>query len=117
MLLNSSVLIKIDHGCSPIRSDSDVIVLNQILALNEAIRQASSSVDCDNSAAISPEHVTSLSLSPSPIRTSKPREKGRIWDNIVSNIQTSDAASPVLKERSKASIQQKWDAGFQKYRY
>ncbi|CAB4391396.1 unnamed protein product [Rhizophagus irregularis] len=79
--------------------------------------KASSSVDCDNSAAISPEHVTSLSLSPSPIRTSKPREKGRIWDNIVSNIQTSDAASPVLKERSKASIQQKWDAGFQKYRY
>lgn len=45
-----------------------------------------------------------------------PREKGRIWDKIVSNIQTSNVASPVLKERSKASIQQKWDAVFQKYR-
>ncbi|CAB4491559.1 hypothetical protein RhiirA1_458414 [Rhizophagus irregularis] len=83
----------------------------------QSVTEASSSVYCDNSAAISPEHATSLSLSPTPIRTSKPRERGRIWDNIVSNIQTSNAASPVLKERSKASIQQKWDAVFQKYRY
>ncbi|CAG8553225.1 2486_t:CDS:2 [Gigaspora rosea] len=45
-----------------------------------------------------------------------PREKGRIWDMITSNIQTSDTASLVLKERTKASIQQKWDALLQKYR-
>ncbi|RIB17467.1 hypothetical protein C2G38_2187210 [Gigaspora rosea] len=45
-----------------------------------------------------------------------PREKGRIWDTIVSNIQSSSVAGPVLKERSKTSIQQKWDALFQKYR-
>ncbi|CAG8596158.1 2467_t:CDS:2, partial [Scutellospora calospora] len=45
-----------------------------------------------------------------------PREKGRIWDTIVSNIQSSSIAGPVLKERSKTLIQQKWDALFQKYR-
>ncbi|CAB4441763.1 unnamed protein product [Rhizophagus irregularis] len=120
---------------------------SQILALNEAIRQekASSSIDCNNPVAISPDYATSTSIPPTPIRASKPsnrwtsaeirilikevgkhqqalqkvkdpREKGRIWDNIVSNIQSSNVASPVLKERSKASIQQKWDTVFQKYR-
>ncbi|CAB4478632.1 unnamed protein product [Rhizophagus irregularis] len=129
-----------------IRPDSDVIQ-SQILALNEAIRQekASSSIDCNNPVAISPDYATSTSIPPTPIRASKPsnrwtsteirilikevgehqqalqkvkdpREKGRIWDNIVSNIQSSNVASPVLKERSKASIQQKWDTVFQKYR-
>ena len=44
-----------------------------------------------------------------------PREKGKIWDKIVSNIQTSSIASPTLKEHSKTSIQQKWNAIFQKY--
>jgi hypothetical protein len=44
------------------------------------------------------------------------REKGRIQDRIIINIQTSDAASSALKERTKASIQQKWDALLQKYR-
>ncbi|RIA82955.1 hypothetical protein C1645_834552 [Glomus cerebriforme] len=44
------------------------------------------------------------------------REKGRIWDKIIVNIQTSDVASPALKECTKASIQQKWDALLQKYR-
>jgi Myb/SANT-like DNA-binding domain len=44
------------------------------------------------------------------------REKGRIWDRIVINIQTSGIASLSLKERTKASIQQKWDALLQKYR-
>ncbi|RIA87819.1 hypothetical protein C1645_827241 [Glomus cerebriforme] len=44
------------------------------------------------------------------------REKGRIWNKIVVNIQTSDVASPALKECTKASIQQKWDALLQKYR-
>ncbi|CAG8523791.1 258_t:CDS:2 [Cetraspora pellucida] len=33
-----------------------------------------------------------------------PKEKGRIWNMITSNIQTSDAASSVLKERTKTSI-------------
>ena len=41
-----------------------------------------------------------------------PREKGRNWDTIVSNIQLSSVAGPVLKEWSKTSIQQKWDALF-----
>jgi transcriptional regulator len=44
------------------------------------------------------------------------RKKGRIQDRIITNIQTSDAASSALKERTKASIQQKWDALLQKYR-
>ncbi|UZO01422.1 uncharacterized protein OCT59_012523 [Rhizophagus irregularis] len=106
---------------------------------------ASSSIDCNNPVAISPDYATSTSIPPTPIRASKPsnrwtsteirilikevkehqqalqkvkdpREKGRIWDNIVSNIQSSNVASLVLKERSKASIQQKWDTVFQKYR-
>ncbi|CAB4495973.1 unnamed protein product [Rhizophagus irregularis] len=105
---------------------------------------ASSSIDCNNPVAISPDYATSTSIPPTPIRASKPsnrwtsaeirilikevgehqqalqkvkdpRKKGRIWDNIVSNIQSSNVASPVLKERSKASIQQKWDTVFQKY--
>ena len=44
-----------------------------------------------------------------------PREKGRIWDKIVSNIQDS-TSSIILKERSKTSFQQKWDSLHQKYR-
>ena len=44
------------------------------------------------------------------------REKGRIWDKIIFNIQNSDMASLVLKGRTKASIQQKWDSLLQKYR-
>ncbi|RGB38758.1 hypothetical protein C1646_812448 [Rhizophagus diaphanus] len=35
-----------------------------------------------------------------------PREKGRIWDKIITNIQKSDMASPALKERTKTSVQQ-----------
>ncbi|CAG8607380.1 6759_t:CDS:2 [Scutellospora calospora] len=49
-------------------------------------------------------------------RVKDPREKGRIWDKIITNIQTSEIASLVLKERTKASIQQKWDSLLQKYR-
>ena len=49
-------------------------------------------------------------------RVRDPREKGRIWDKIIFNIQTSDMASPALKERTKQSIQQKWDSLLQKYR-
>lgn len=49
-------------------------------------------------------------------KTKDAREKGRIWDRIIANIQTSDVASSSLKERTKASIQQKWDALLQKYR-
>ncbi|CAG8799572.1 26057_t:CDS:1, partial [Gigaspora rosea] len=30
-----------------------------------------------------------------------PREKGRIWNVIVSNVQTCDVAGPVLRERTK----------------
>ncbi|EXX61129.1 uncharacterized protein OCT59_012444 [Rhizophagus irregularis] len=33
-----------------------------------------------------------------------PREKGRIWDKIITNIQKSDMASPALKERTKTSV-------------
>ncbi|GES95438.1 hypothetical protein GLOIN_2v1486595 [Rhizophagus clarus] len=44
------------------------------------------------------------------------KEKGRIWDKIISTIQNSDMASSSLKERTKASIQQKWDSLLQKYR-
>ncbi|CAB4426923.1 unnamed protein product [Rhizophagus irregularis] len=44
-----------------------------------------------------------------------PREKGRIWDKIITNIQKSDMASPALKERTKTSVQQKWDALLQKF--
>ena len=36
-----------------------------------------------------------------------PREKGRIWDKIIANIQESDFASLTLKERTKASVQRK----------
>ncbi|RGB22174.1 hypothetical protein C1646_776510 [Rhizophagus diaphanus] len=43
------------------------------------------------------------------------KEKGQIWNKIITNIQKSDMASPVLKERIKTSIQQKWDAFFQKF--
>lgn len=49
-------------------------------------------------------------------RAKDPREKGRIWDKIISTIQNSDMASSSLKERTKASIQQKWDSLLQKYR-
>jgi hypothetical protein len=45
-----------------------------------------------------------------------PREKGRIWDKIISIIQNSNIASSALKKRTKASIQQKWDSLLQKYR-
>ncbi|CAB4435283.1 unnamed protein product [Rhizophagus irregularis] len=45
-----------------------------------------------------------------------PREKGQIWDKIITNIQKSDMASPSLKERTKTSVQQKWDALLQKFR-
>ncbi|KAF0547188.1 trihelix transcription factor gt-3a-like: PROVISIONAL [Gigaspora margarita] len=48
-------------------------------------------------------------------RVKDPREKGRIWDKIITNIQTSEIASLVLKERTKTSIQQKWDSLLQKY--
>ncbi|GBC00028.1 hypothetical protein RclHR1_03710012 [Rhizophagus clarus] len=44
------------------------------------------------------------------------RERERIWDRIVANIQTSNIVSLALKERAKASIQQKWDELLQKYR-
>ncbi|CAI2201085.1 12203_t:CDS:2, partial [Funneliformis geosporum] len=47
---------------------------------------------------------------------SNPREKGQIWDRIISIIQNSDLASSALKNRTKASIQQKWDSLLQKYR-
>jgi hypothetical protein len=49
-------------------------------------------------------------------RVRDPREKGRIWDKIISNLQNSTIASSTLKERSKTSIQQKWEALHQKYR-
>jgi hypothetical protein len=39
--------------------------------------------------------------------------QGQIWDRIIT---TSDFASSALKERTKASIQQKRDALLQKYR-
>ena len=45
-----------------------------------------------------------------------PREKDRIWDRIITNIQKSDLVSLALKERTKTSIQQKWDALLQKFR-
>ncbi|CAG8778972.1 14380_t:CDS:2, partial [Acaulospora morrowiae] len=45
-----------------------------------------------------------------------PREKGRIWNKVIANVQSSKIASLVLKERTKASIQQKWDSLLQKYR-
>ena len=45
-----------------------------------------------------------------------PREKGRIWDKIISIIQNSDMASSTLKQRTKTSIKQKWDSLLQKYR-
>ncbi|KAF0514973.1 trihelix transcription factor gt-3a-like: PROVISIONAL [Gigaspora margarita] len=44
-----------------------------------------------------------------------PREKNRVWDVFVSNIQTSDVSSSILKEHTKTSFQQKWDALLQKY--
>jgi hypothetical protein len=50
------------------------------------------------------------------LQAKDPREKGRVWDKIVSNLQNSDMASSALKERTKASIQQKWDSLLQKYR-
>ncbi|CAI2197274.1 18726_t:CDS:2 [Funneliformis geosporum] len=45
-----------------------------------------------------------------------PREKGRIWNRIISIIQNSDLASSALKNHTKASIQQKGDSLLQKYR-
>ncbi|CAG8563140.1 14387_t:CDS:2 [Acaulospora morrowiae] len=45
-----------------------------------------------------------------------PKEKGQIWNKVIANVQSSEIASLVLKERTKASIQQKWDSLFQKYR-
>ncbi|KAF0420942.1 trihelix transcription factor gt-3a-like: PROVISIONAL [Gigaspora margarita] len=49
-------------------------------------------------------------------RAKDPREKGQIWDKIIANMQSSEIASIVLKERTKTSIQQKWDSLLQKYR-
>ncbi|RGB22337.1 hypothetical protein C1646_776256 [Rhizophagus diaphanus] len=101
----------------------------------------SSSIDCNNPVIIFSDYATSTSIPPTPIHASKPsnrwisaeiqihikevgehqqalqkvkdpREKGQIWNNIVSNIQFSNIASPVLKEHSKTSIQQKWDTVF-----
>ncbi|GET66326.1 uncharacterized protein OCT59_002226 [Rhizophagus irregularis] len=50
---------------------------HQILALNEAIRQekSSSSIDCNNPVAISPDYATSTSIPPTPIRASKPSNR------------------------------------------
>ncbi|CAG8508560.1 22374_t:CDS:2 [Gigaspora rosea] len=45
-----------------------------------------------------------------------PRQKGRIWDKIVSNLQESTVASVALKGRTRTSIQQKWESLHQKYR-
>ncbi|CAG8622880.1 15157_t:CDS:2 [Funneliformis mosseae] len=44
------------------------------------------------------------------------KKTGRIWNRIITNIQRLDLASPALKERTKTSIQQKWDALLQKFR-
>ncbi|CAG8798107.1 19025_t:CDS:2, partial [Cetraspora pellucida] len=44
-----------------------------------------------------------------------PREKGRIWNKIISGIQSS-TSNLNLKERSKTSVQQKWESIHQKYR-
>ncbi|CAG8674415.1 10539_t:CDS:1, partial [Gigaspora rosea] len=44
-----------------------------------------------------------------------PRERGRVWNNIISNIQ-SFTSNPILKECSKNSIQQKWESIHHKYR-
>jgi hypothetical protein len=49
-------------------------------------------------------------------RVRDPREKGRIWNDIILNLQTSTSASLGLKDRTKTSIQQKCDALLQKYR-
>lgn len=49
-------------------------------------------------------------------RVRDPREKGRIWDNIIANLQDSTNASLSLKDRTKQSVQQKWDNLLQKYR-
>ena len=46
----------------------------------------------------------------------KDKRSKRKGQNLGSKILNSSVASPTLKERSKASIQQKWDAIFQKYR-
>ncbi|CAB5372542.1 unnamed protein product [Rhizophagus irregularis] len=95
---------------------------SQILALNEAIRQekASSSIDCNNPVAISPDYATSTSIPPTPIRASKPSNRWtlaeiRILIKEVGEHQQALQKS-CFKERSKASTQQKWDTVFQKYR-
>ena len=44
-----------------------------------------------------------------------PREKGRIWDKIIFTIKNSDMTSLALKERTKASVQQKWESLLQRY--
>ncbi|PKY53373.1 hypothetical protein RhiirA4_447592 [Rhizophagus irregularis] len=84
---------------------------SQILALNEAIRQekASSSIDYNNPVAISPDYATSTSILHQFVLESHQIDGHQQKFGYL-------LKSPVLKERSKASIQQKWDTVFQKYR-
>ncbi|RGB31636.1 hypothetical protein C1646_763838 [Rhizophagus diaphanus] len=72
------------------------------------IFNASSSIDCNNPVAISSSYATLISIPPTPIveehqqalqKVKDLKEKGQICDNIVSNIQSSNVASPVLKEQ------------------
>ncbi|CAB4432622.1 unnamed protein product [Rhizophagus irregularis] len=101
-----------------LQQQSQILALNEAIRQEKA----SSSIDYNNPVAISPDYATSTSIPPTPIRARKPsnrwtsaeirilikevgerqqalqkvkdpREKGRIWDNIVSNIQSSNVAS------------------------